>query len=76
MKISIIGATGRVVTFLTMEALNRGHQVTAIARRTEKFSTKESLKMVSANVNDIDELAGILAGHDAVVRTFNPSPIN
>jgi len=57
-----------------MEALSRGHQVTAIARRTEKFSTKESLKIVSADVHDIDELAGILAGHDAVVSTFNPSP--
>ncbi|MEO2062290.1 MAG: NAD(P)H-binding protein [Christiangramia sp.] len=36
MKIAIIGATGFVGSEVLKEALNRGHQVTAIARNIKK----------------------------------------
>lgn len=37
MKIAIIGATGFVGSEVLKEALNRGHQVTAVARNIKKF---------------------------------------
>lgn len=72
MKIAIIGATGFVGTPLLKEALQRGHEVTAIARNTDKITTKDAkLTPVNADVYNIDHLAEVLKGHDAVVNSFN-----
>jgi putative NADH-flavin reductase len=72
MKIAIIGATGFVGSAVLNEALHKGHEVTAIARNIDKITTKNAkLKVLSADVDDIANLAKILAGHDAVVNAFN-----
>ena len=72
MKIALIGATGFVGSAVLNEALNRGHEVTAIARDTSKITAKnDNLTVVTADVYNIDALAKVLAGHDAVVNTFN-----
>jgi uncharacterized protein len=77
MKIAIIGATGYVGSAVLNEALHRGHEVTAIARNTDKITIKNAkLKVVSANIDDSDNLAKILAGHDAVVSAFNAGLTN
>lgn len=70
MKVAIIGATGFLGSNLVKEARNRGLEVTAIARNTDKI-TDDSVKKVSLDVNRIDELAQVVAGHDAVVSAFN-----
>jgi len=72
MKIALIGATGFVGSAVLNEALNRGHQVTAIARGTSKITVKnDNLTVVNANVYDIEALTKVLADHDAIVSTFN-----
>jgi len=72
MKIAVIGATGFVGTALVKEALTRGHEVTAIARSTDKLDGNTShLTVKAADVFKIDALAEILKGHDAVVSTYN-----
>lgn len=72
MKIALIGATGFTGTAVLNEALNRGHQVTAIARNPEKITIKNNnLALKTADVNNISELAESLKGHDAVVSAFN-----
>jgi uncharacterized protein len=72
MKIAIIGATGYVGSAVLNEALQRGHEVTAIARNTDQITTKNAkLKIVSADIDDSDNLAKILTGNDAVVSAFN-----
>jgi putative NADH-flavin reductase len=77
MKIAIIGATGYVGSSVLNEALQRGHEVTAIARNTDKITIKNAkLKVVSANIDDSDNLAKILAGHDAVVSAYNAGLTN
>jgi putative NADH-flavin reductase len=77
MKIAIIGATGYVGSAVLTEALHRGHDVTAIARNTDKITTKNpKLKVVSADIDDSDNLAKILAGHDAIVSAFNAGLTN
>jgi putative NADH-flavin reductase len=72
MKIALIGATGNVGKTILNEALLRGHEVTAIARNPEKLDiTNDKLTAKAADVFDVDHLAGILAGHDAVVSAYN-----
>ena len=72
MKIALIGATGFVGSAVLNEALNRGYEVTSIARDNSKITTKsEKLTLVNANVYDTAALAKILKGHDAVVNAFN-----
>ncbi|MGI4865294.1 MAG: NAD(P)-dependent oxidoreductase [Janthinobacterium lividum] len=73
MKIALIGATGFVGSRLLTEALNRGHQVTAILRTPAKLTVeKENLTVVAGDVTQPDQLAKQLAGHDIVISAFNP----
>jgi len=75
MKIALIGATGFLGTSLTNELVTRKYDVTAISR-TAKESDKDNLKYVAADVYNVEELAQILKGHDAVISAFNPGWTN
>ncbi|WP_275547182.1 MULTISPECIES: NAD(P)-dependent oxidoreductase [unclassified Pseudomonas] len=72
MKIALIGATGYVGAPLLQEALERGHQVTALARHPQKLGAHPHLTAVQADVQDSAALAEQLRGHDAVISAFNP----
>lgn len=72
MKLALIGATGFVGKALLEEALNRGHQVTALVRHPEKLPHHERLTGERANVHDAAALAEQLRGHDAILSAFNP----
>lgn len=72
MKIALIGATGYVGSAVLKEALDRSHEVTAIARETSKVNVKsENLQLNQIDVKDTDELAGSLKDHDVVISAFN-----
>lgn len=72
MKIALIGATGFVGSAVLSEALQRGHQVTAIVRHPEKLPQHASLTAVKGDAYDDDAIAQAVTGHDAVVHAFNP----
>ena len=72
MKIALIGATGYVGAALLEEALNRGHQVTALVRHPEKLPQHANLSAQRADVHDVATLTEQLRGHDAVLSAFNP----
>jgi putative NADH-flavin reductase len=70
-KIAVIGASGKVGSFIRDEALARGHQVTAIVRHPEKITVRNPhLTVVKADVlkDKVDEL---VKGHDAVISAYN-----
>jgi uncharacterized protein len=69
MKIALIGATGNVGSRVAAEALSRGHRVTGISRHPEKLAAKPGLSAARADAADPDELAKVLAGHDAAVSS-------
>ncbi|QBC45426.1 NAD(P)-dependent oxidoreductase [Iodobacter fluviatilis] len=71
MKIAIIGATGYVGSKLLAEALERGHQVSALVQNIDKLPSHTSLTAVKANVNDEAALTAQLAGHDIVISAFS-----
>ena len=72
MKIALIGATGFVGTALVAELLQRGHQVTALARNPAKLDARPHLTAKALDAYDPDAVAAAVKGHDAVVSAFNP----
>jgi putative NADH-flavin reductase len=73
MKIAIIGASGFVGAALTSEALERGHQVSAISRNPEKNKSDISgLNNVKADIFDKEQAVAALKDHDVVISAYNP----
>ncbi len=72
MNIVIIGATGLTGARILSEALDRGHQVTAIVRNPGTLPAHQHLTAVPCDVTRPAELAGPMAGHDVVISAFNP----
>ena len=72
MKIALIGATGFVGTALVAELLQRGHQVTALARNPAKLGARPGLTAKVLDAYDADAVSAAVKGHDAVVSAFNP----
>lgn len=72
MKVTLIGATGYVGSRMMIEALQRGHEVTAIARHPERLPPVPQLHPVRADVFDREAIATLVAGHDAVIDAFHP----
>jgi putative NADH-flavin reductase len=67
MKLLVIGATGGIGTELVTQALQRGHQVTALVRSPERMKASgPGLKVVKGNPLDARELQEQMAGQDAV----------
>ncbi|MGE3151362.1 MAG: NAD(P)-dependent oxidoreductase [Nitrospiraceae bacterium] len=72
MKIAVIGATGFVGSAILKEALQRSHEVTAIVRDPEKLPPHPKLHPQKGDVYNEDEVARLVAGHEAVISAFNP----
>jgi putative NADH-flavin reductase len=72
MKIALIGATGFVGMAILNEAIERGHQVTAIVRHPNKLKDEnDNLIKVKADIFEIDRLAEVLKGHNIVISAYN-----
>ncbi len=70
MKIALIGATGFVGSAILKEALNRGHEVTAIVQHPEKLTSHPKLHPQKGDVCTADEVARVVSGHEAVISAF------
>jgi len=71
MKIALIGATGFVGSAILKEALDRRHEVTAIARHPEKIKVQNNLTAVKGDVMNSDSLSKVLKGNDVVISAYN-----
>jgi putative NADH-flavin reductase len=72
MKLFLIGGTGNVGREILAEALSRGHQVTALTRDPAKLAGKAGVAPVKGDIQDSATLATQIAGHDAVIVSYNP----
>ena len=71
-KVALIGASGFVGTAILNELLNRGNVVTAIVRNSEKItSCNANLKVVKADVSDVNAVAAACKGNDVVISAYN-----
>lgn len=70
-KIALIGASGNAGARILKELSDRGHSVTGIARHPEKIAALPGVTAVAGDVFDVEGLAAILKGHDAVVSSVH-----
>jgi len=76
MKIALIGATGNIGAKILNEALERGHQVTAIVRDVSKLQKRDGVRSAQCDIADEERLADILLGHDAVIVSVKYNSCN
>lgn len=69
MKVVVLGISGRAGSRIAHELLQRGHQVTGIARQVGDVPAQQGLQVASADVADVERLVPLLAGHDAVISS-------
>ena len=68
MKIALYGATGMIGRRILDEALQRGHEVTAIVRDESKVAEESpNLHVVTGDILAPQDVAEKVAGHDAVL---------
>lgn len=67
MNIGIVGATGKAGTLILNEAVNRGHDVTAIVRNANKLTNK-NVSVIEKDVHDTT--SEDFRGLDVVVNAF------
>ena len=75
-NVLLIGATGFVGSAVLNELVSRGHKVTAVARNIEKIATSELLDAVKEDVANVDAIAKLADGKDAIISAYNPSWTN
>lgn len=76
-NVVLIGASGFVGTAILSELLNRGNKVTAIVRNPDKISISNSnLSVVKADVSDVESIAKVSEGKDAIISAYNPGWTN
>lgn len=71
-NVVLIGATGFVGSAILNELLARGHKVTAVVRNAAKLPKNDSLTAVEEDVANVDAIANIAKGKDAVISAYNP----
>ncbi|KAJ1205707.1 hypothetical protein NDU88_001135 [Pleurodeles waltl] len=75
MKLAVLGASGRTGQYLVTQALQQGHEVTALVRNVGKIPLKhENLKVVEANIFSADSLSEHFQGQDVIVSCLGFSP--
>ena len=73
MKIIIFGAAGDIGSRIVNEALNRGHDVTAIVRRTSQLQTLPSqANGIIGNADQINDVIKLTQGHDLIISAVRP----
>jgi putative NADH-flavin reductase len=82
LRILIIGATGGTGRELVRQALEQGHQVTALVRKPNKMKLEHpNLRVAKGNVHDYDSVESAMRGQSAVVcalgtkRFFHPNRV-
>jgi putative NADH-flavin reductase len=71
MRLAIFGSTGLTGRELVLQALDKGHDVTAVARYpTAVDATPGHLQVVRADVLDRSSFNGVLNGADAVLSAI------
>lgn len=69
MRVVLVGASGNAGSRILKEALNRGHQVTAVVRNPERLPRRPNLTAKKGDVSHGAAMGALLAGHDAVISS-------
>jgi hypothetical protein len=72
MNILIIGASGNIGSRILKEAISRGHDVTATARKRERIEVDGSARTVALDVFDVDATCALARDADVIVSALSP----
>jgi len=73
MKIALVAATGNIGRHIAARALQRHHQVTAIARSARTLGPElAGAKLAVAALDDSAALAEVVRGHDVLASAYGP----
>ena len=74
MKLAIFGAGGRIGSRIVDEALNRGHDVTAVVRHPENYTKiHQHLKVAKGDLFNSQDVQTGAFDQDAVVSAYSPA---
>jgi hypothetical protein len=76
MKVVVYGATGNAGSRIVKELRSRGHQVVGVARNVSSLKPEAGLAAKQDDLSDVDKIAAIIKGADAVVSGYQPPPDN
>jgi putative NADH-flavin reductase len=72
----IFGGSGMIGRRAVLEAVSRGHKVTAVVRDPAKMTSKHAdLTVVTGDVTDPATVAKLAAGADAVISAVSPATV-
>jgi uncharacterized protein len=74
MHVAVYGATGNSGREIVKELLLRGHSVTGVARKIDALSAQQGLTVKAGDLSNVDAIAAVIAGADAVVSAYAPPP--
>lgn len=75
-NVLLIGATGFVGSAVLNELVSRGHKVTAVVRNIEKLTKSDLVNAVKEDVANVDAIAKLAEGKDAIISAYNPGWTN
>jgi putative NADH-flavin reductase len=71
MKIAIFGASGRTGILTVYQALDKGHQVTAFARKASSVTIQhKNLTIVQGDILEYDKVKQAVEGQDAIISAL------
>ena len=75
MKLSIFGGTGKTGQHLVRKALERGHEVIALARTPSKLTIQhQDLTVVEGDVRNPETVDFVIQNADGVINAIGPTP--
>jgi hypothetical protein len=75
MRIALFGAGGQIARRIAREALDRGHQVTAVVRDPATFQKYDDrLEVVRGDATDAASVARAASGAGAIINAISPRP--
>ena len=75
-NVLLIGATGFVGSAVLNELVSRGNKVTAVVRNIEKLAKSDLVDAVKEDVANVDAIAKLAEGKDAIISSYNPGWTN
>jgi putative NADH-flavin reductase len=71
MKIAIFGASGRTGILTVYQALDKGHQVTAFARKSSSVTIQhKNLQVVQGDIGEYDKVKQAVEGQDVIISAL------
>jgi putative NADH-flavin reductase len=70
MKLTVLGASGKTGSAIVTQALEAGHSVNALVRRSNALESRSNLNVIVADVTDPQDIAKASQGTDVIISAL------